>query len=70
MFITFVEIKHGMLAMALIALGVLALLLLISGVHLLAREIARSLKRRRARRASPQPRQHLADERLYAGAGD
>lgn len=70
MFMTFVEIKYGMLAMAIIGIGVLALLLLISGVHLLAREIGRSLNRRRARRTAPQPRQRLSDERLYAGARD
>jgi len=66
MFITYVEIKYGLLAMVIIAVGLLALVMLISGAHLLAREIGRSARRRRARALVAGP----GREQLYSGAGD
>ncbi|HEY1961101.1 MAG TPA: hypothetical protein VGG69_01685 [Rhizomicrobium sp.] len=57
--------------MAIIAIGLLALLMLISGVHLFAREIGHSAKRRRrSRRAGATAHKGHDREQLYAGAGD
>ena len=68
MFITYVEIKYGLLAMLLISAGLFSLVILVSGAHLLMREIVRSLKRNRARATSAHkpPEQH----RQYVGAAD
>ena len=68
MFMTFLEVKHGLLGIVIIAVGVLALLIAISGVHLLGREIGRSL--RRDARMPSRLRKPRAKERVYAGAGD
>jgi hypothetical protein len=71
MFITYVEVKLGLLAMATIGAGLLALVMLVSGAHLLMREIGRSVRRRRERRAAaPLSRKREEQPRLCAAAGD
>jgi hypothetical protein len=68
---TYVEIKYGLLAVVLSGLGLLGLVMLISGAHLLVREVARSAKRWRTRRFKVSFYQKRAkQEQLYAGAGD
>jgi UPF0716 family protein affecting phage T7 exclusion len=69
MFMTFVEIKHGLLAMVGLGAGLFVLLMLISGVHLLLRETGRGIRRRMHARATSS-RKQAAKDRLYVGAGD
>ena len=68
---TYVEIKYGLLAVVLSGLALVGLVMLISGAHLLMREMARSVGRWR----TPRPNVHFRQmptqqERLYAGADD
>jgi hypothetical protein len=71
MFMTYVEVKYGLLAIVLIGAGLFAMVMLISGAPLLVREIGRTIKRWRIRRAAAvRPAERANQNRLYSGAGD